>query len=147
MSAGSKRCQHVYKYLGCPAGIVQQDPRARANVVDSMQIIGDVKGKECDYRWYGLTPPVLSPRLIMSWRMPAPSLFVPVLLTAWWADLPAKGSEFRGPGRNRILIPSLFQPLRQSKATVCSSDVRRPSRGLWIMRVSVLNIWYNISII
>ena len=41
---GSKRANTYAKYLGCPL-VLCNKTRARANVVDSMQIIGDVKGK------------------------------------------------------------------------------------------------------
>ena len=41
---GSKRANSYAKYLGCPL-VLCNKTRARANVVDSMQIIGDVKGK------------------------------------------------------------------------------------------------------
>jgi len=41
---GSKRANTFAKYLGCPL-VLCNKTRARANVVDSMQIIGDVKGK------------------------------------------------------------------------------------------------------
>ena len=41
---GSKRANTYAKYLGCPL-VLCNKTRARANVVDTMQIIGDVKGK------------------------------------------------------------------------------------------------------
>ena len=41
---GSKRANTYAKYLGCPL-VLCNKTRARANVVDSMQIIGEVKGK------------------------------------------------------------------------------------------------------
>ena len=41
---GSKRANTYAKYLGCPL-VLCNTTRARANVVESMQIIGDVKGK------------------------------------------------------------------------------------------------------
>lgn len=41
---GSKRANTYAKYLECPL-VLCNKTRARANVVDSMQIIGDVKGK------------------------------------------------------------------------------------------------------
>ena len=41
---GSKRANSYAKYLGCPR-VLCNKPRARANVVESMQIIGDVKDK------------------------------------------------------------------------------------------------------
>ena len=41
---GSKRASTYAKYLGCPL-VLCNKTRARANVVESMQIIGDVKGK------------------------------------------------------------------------------------------------------
>ena len=41
---GSKRANTYAKYLGCPL-VLCNKTRLRANVVDSMQIIGDVKGK------------------------------------------------------------------------------------------------------
>ena len=41
---GSKRANSYAKYLGCPL-VLCNKTRARANVVASMQIIGDVKGK------------------------------------------------------------------------------------------------------
>lgn len=41
---GSKRANTYAKYLGCPL-VLCNKTRARANVVGSMQIIGDVKGK------------------------------------------------------------------------------------------------------
>lgn len=41
---GSKRANTYAKYLGCPL-VLCNKMRARANVVASMQIIGDVKGK------------------------------------------------------------------------------------------------------
>ena len=41
---GSKRANTYAKYLGCPLVLCNRT-RARANVVESMQIIGDVKGK------------------------------------------------------------------------------------------------------
>jgi len=41
---GSKRANTYAKYLGCPL-VLCNKTRARANVVDSIQIIGDVKGK------------------------------------------------------------------------------------------------------
>ena len=41
---GSKRANTYAKYLGCPL-VLCTKTRARANVVESMQIIGDVKGK------------------------------------------------------------------------------------------------------
>ena len=41
---GSKRANTYAKYLGCPL-VLCNKTRARANVVDSMQIIGDVKDK------------------------------------------------------------------------------------------------------
>lgn len=41
---GSKRANTFAKYLGCPL-VLCNKTRARANVVDSMQIIGDVNGK------------------------------------------------------------------------------------------------------
>ena len=41
---GSKRANTFAKYLGCPL-VLCNKTRARANVVESMQIIGDVKGK------------------------------------------------------------------------------------------------------
>ena len=41
---GSKRANTYAKYLGCPL-VLCNKTRARANVVESMQIIGDVKGK------------------------------------------------------------------------------------------------------
>lgn len=41
---GSKRANSYAKYLGCPL-VLCNKTRAKANVVDSMQIIGDVKGK------------------------------------------------------------------------------------------------------
>jgi len=41
---GSKRANTYAKYLGCPL-VLCNKTRARANIVDSMQIIGDVKGK------------------------------------------------------------------------------------------------------
>ena len=41
---GSKRASTFAKYLGCPL-VLCNKTRARANVVESMQIIGDVKGK------------------------------------------------------------------------------------------------------
>ena len=41
---GSKRANTFAKYLGCPL-VLCNKTRARANVVDSMQIIGDVKDK------------------------------------------------------------------------------------------------------
>ena len=40
----SKRANTYAKYLGCPL-VLCNKTRARANVVESMQIIGDVKGK------------------------------------------------------------------------------------------------------
>ena len=43
---GSKRANSYAKYFGCPL-VLCNKTRARANVVDSMQIIGDVKGKDC----------------------------------------------------------------------------------------------------
>ena len=42
--AGSKRANTYAKYLGCPL-VLCNKTRARANVVESMQIIGDVKDK------------------------------------------------------------------------------------------------------
>ena len=41
---GSKRANTYAKYLGCPL-VLCNKTRARANAVESMQIIGDVKGK------------------------------------------------------------------------------------------------------
>ncbi len=41
---GSKRANNYAKYLGCPL-VLCNKTRARANVVESLQIIGDVKGK------------------------------------------------------------------------------------------------------
>ena len=41
---GSKRANTYAKYLGCPL-VLCNKTRARANVVESMQIIGDVSGK------------------------------------------------------------------------------------------------------
>jgi len=41
---GSKRANTYAKYLGCPL-VLCNKTRARANVVESMQIIGDVEGK------------------------------------------------------------------------------------------------------
>lgn len=41
---GSKRANTYAKYLGCPL-VLCNKTRARANIVESMQIIGDVKGK------------------------------------------------------------------------------------------------------
>ena len=41
---GSKRASTYAKYLGCPL-VLCNKTRLRANVVESMQIIGDVKGK------------------------------------------------------------------------------------------------------
>ena len=41
---GSKRANSYAKYLGCPL-VLCNKTRARANVVESMQIIGDVNGK------------------------------------------------------------------------------------------------------
>ena len=41
---GSKRANTFAKYLGCPL-VLCNKTRARANVVESIQIIGDVKGK------------------------------------------------------------------------------------------------------
>ena len=41
---GSKRASTYAKYLGCPL-VLCNKTRARANVVESMQILGDVKGK------------------------------------------------------------------------------------------------------
>lgn len=41
---GSKRANTYAKYLGCPL-VLCNKTRARANVIDSMQIIGDVKDK------------------------------------------------------------------------------------------------------
>ena len=41
---GSKRANTFAKYLGCPL-VLCNKTRARANVVESMQIIGDVNGK------------------------------------------------------------------------------------------------------
>lgn len=41
---GSKRASSFAKYLGCPL-VLCNKTRARANVVESIQIIGDVKGK------------------------------------------------------------------------------------------------------
>jgi ribose-phosphate pyrophosphokinase len=41
---GSKRANTYAKYLGCPL-VLCNKTRARANVIESMQIIGDVKGK------------------------------------------------------------------------------------------------------
>ena len=41
---GSKRANTYAKYLGCPL-VLCNKTRARANVVESIQIIGDVKGK------------------------------------------------------------------------------------------------------
>lgn len=41
---GSKRANTYAKYFGCPL-VLCNKTRARANVVESMQIIGDVKGK------------------------------------------------------------------------------------------------------
>ncbi|MCH4147366.1 MAG: ribose-phosphate pyrophosphokinase [Prevotella sp.] len=41
---GSKRANTYAKYLGCPL-VLCNKKRARANVVESIQIIGDVKGK------------------------------------------------------------------------------------------------------
>ena len=41
---GSKRANTYAKYLGCPL-VLCNETRARANVVESMQIIGDVKDK------------------------------------------------------------------------------------------------------
>lgn len=41
---GSKRANNYAKYLGCPL-VLCNKTRARANVVASLQIIGDVKGK------------------------------------------------------------------------------------------------------
>jgi ribose-phosphate pyrophosphokinase len=41
---GSKRANTYAKYLGCPL-VLCNKTRARANVVDTMQIIGDVEGK------------------------------------------------------------------------------------------------------
>ena len=41
---GSKRANTYAKYLGCPL-VLCNKTRARANVVESMQILGDVKGK------------------------------------------------------------------------------------------------------
>ena len=41
---GSKRANTYAKYLGCPL-VLCNKTRARANVVESMQIIGDAKGK------------------------------------------------------------------------------------------------------
>lgn len=41
---GSKRANTYAKYLGCPL-VLCNKTRLRANVVDSIQIIGDVKGK------------------------------------------------------------------------------------------------------
>lgn len=41
---GSKRANTYAKYLGCPL-VLCNKTRARANVVATMQIIGDVKGK------------------------------------------------------------------------------------------------------
>ena len=43
-AGGSKRANTYAKYLGCPLVMCNKN-RARANVVESMQIIGDVKGK------------------------------------------------------------------------------------------------------
>ena len=42
---GSKRANSYAKYFGCPL-VLCNKTRTRANVVDSMQIIGDVKGKD-----------------------------------------------------------------------------------------------------
>ncbi len=41
---GSKRANAYAKYLGCPL-VLCNKTRARANVIESMQIIGDVEGK------------------------------------------------------------------------------------------------------
>lgn len=41
---GSKRANNYAKYLGCPL-VLCNKTRARANVVESLQIIGEVKGK------------------------------------------------------------------------------------------------------
>ena len=41
---GSKRANTYAKYLGCPL-VLCNKTRARANVIDSMQIIGEVEGK------------------------------------------------------------------------------------------------------
>ncbi len=41
---GSKRANTYAKYFGCPL-VLCNKTRARANVIESMQIIGDVKGK------------------------------------------------------------------------------------------------------
>jgi ribose-phosphate pyrophosphokinase len=41
---GSKRANTYAKYLGCPL-VLCNKTRARANVIESMQIIGDVEGK------------------------------------------------------------------------------------------------------
>ncbi|MBM6992640.1 MAG: ribose-phosphate pyrophosphokinase [Prevotella sp.] len=41
---GSKRANTYAKYLGCPL-VLCNKTRARANIVESMQIIGEVKGK------------------------------------------------------------------------------------------------------
>ena len=43
---GSKRANTYAKYFGCPL-VLCNKTRARANVVDTIQIIGDVKGKDC----------------------------------------------------------------------------------------------------
>ena len=43
---GSKRANTYAKYLGCPL-VLCNKTRARANVVDTIQIIGDVKDKTC----------------------------------------------------------------------------------------------------
>jgi hypothetical protein len=42
---GAKRAKSFAKYLDCPL-VLCNNTRARANVIESMQIIGDVKGKD-----------------------------------------------------------------------------------------------------
>ena len=42
---GAKRAKSFAKYLDCPL-VLCNKTRARANVIESMQIIGDVKGKD-----------------------------------------------------------------------------------------------------
>ena len=49
---GSKRANTYAKYLGCPL-VLCNKTRARANVVATMQIIGDVKDKNCRYDYQG----------------------------------------------------------------------------------------------
>ena len=44
-AGGAKRAKTYAKYLDCPL-VLCNKTRARANVIESMQIIGDVKGKD-----------------------------------------------------------------------------------------------------